>query len=80
MATLDTGRLFPSTYKLWEETEERYGRRIRSYHPDRGALAAYVARAGINGFYNSQAARAGLLRRSARSSRSTARWPAPTPG
>jgi phosphoadenosine phosphosulfate reductase len=57
VVTLDTGRLFPSTYQLWQETEERYGRRIRSYHPDARALAAYVADAGINGFYHSKAAR-----------------------
>jgi phosphoadenosine phosphosulfate reductase len=57
VATLDTGRLFPSTYKLWQETEERYGQRIRSYHPDARALAAWVAEAGINGFYHSKAAR-----------------------
>ncbi|HTU12505.1 MAG TPA: phosphoadenylyl-sulfate reductase [Allosphingosinicella sp.] len=57
VVTLDTGRLFPSTYTLWQETEERYGRRIRSYHPDARALAAYVADAGINGFYHSKAAR-----------------------
>jgi phosphoadenosine phosphosulfate reductase len=57
VVTLDTGRLFPSTYKLWQETEERYGRRIRSYHPEARALAAFVADAGINGFYHSKAAR-----------------------
>lgn len=57
VVTLDTGRLFPSTYMLWQETEERYGRRIRSYHPDARALAAFVADAGINGFYHSKAAR-----------------------
>ena len=57
IVTLDTGRLFPSTYQLWQETEERYGRRIRSYHPDSAALAAIIADAGINGFYHSKAAR-----------------------
>ena len=57
VATLDTGRLFPSTYKLWAETEERYGVRIRSYHPDAAALAEHVADAGINGFYHSKEAR-----------------------
>lgn len=57
VVTLDTGRLFPSTYQLWQETEERYARRIRSYHPDARALAAFVADAGINGFYHSKAAR-----------------------
>ncbi len=57
VATLDTGRLFPSTYKLWQETEERYGVRIRSYHPEAPALAAMVRDAGINGFYYSKEAR-----------------------
>jgi phosphoadenosine phosphosulfate reductase len=57
IVTLDTGRLFPSTYKLWQETEERYGARIRSYHPDGTALAALIADSGANGFYFSKAAR-----------------------
>ncbi|MDQ8757200.1 phosphoadenylyl-sulfate reductase [Sphingosinicella sp. LHD-64] len=57
VATLDTGRLFPSTYQLWQETEERYGVRIRAFYPDAVALAALVADAGINGFYYSKAAR-----------------------
>ena len=57
LVTLDTGRLFPATYQLWQETEERYGVRIRSYHPDAGAVAAMVADAGINGFYHSKDAR-----------------------
>jgi phosphoadenosine phosphosulfate reductase len=59
VVTLDTGRLFPSTYQLWQETEERYGRRIHSFHPDRDQLAAFVADAGINGFYHSREARSG---------------------
>jgi phosphoadenosine phosphosulfate reductase len=57
VVTLDTGRLFPATYRLWQETEERYGRRIRAFHPDAAALGAFVADAGINGFYHSRAAR-----------------------
>ncbi|MDB5692138.1 MAG: phosphoadenylyl-sulfate reductase [Alphaproteobacteria bacterium] len=57
VATLDTGRLFPSTYKLWQETEERYGVRIRSWHPDASAVAAMVRDSGINGFYHSRDAR-----------------------
>ena len=57
IVTLDTGRLFPSTYELWQATEEKYGRRIRSYHPDAAALAAMIADAGINGFLHSKAAR-----------------------
>ncbi len=57
VATLDTGRLFPSTYRLWQETEERYGHRIRAYYPDAKALSGLVADAGINGFYHSREAR-----------------------
>lgn len=59
LVTLDTGRLFPSTYRLWAETEERYGARIRSYHPQPETLAAHVADAGVNGFYHSKEARLG---------------------
>lgn len=57
VVTLDTGRLFPSTYKLWQETEERYGVRIRPFYPDAEAVAAMVADQGINGFYYSKDAR-----------------------
>lgn len=57
VVTLDTGRLFPSTYRLWQETEERYGVRIRPYYPDAAATAAMVADQGINGFYYSREAR-----------------------
>lgn len=57
LVTIDTGRLFPSTYELWARSEERYGIRIRSYHPAQAALSAYVADAGINGFYRSKPAR-----------------------
>lgn len=57
VVTLDTGRMFPSTYKVWQETEERYGVRIRSVHPDPQALAAMIADSGINGFYHSKDAR-----------------------
>jgi phosphoadenosine phosphosulfate reductase len=57
VVTLDTGRLFPSTYKLWQETEERYGVRIRAFYPDADAVAAMVADQGINGFFYSKDAR-----------------------
>jgi phosphoadenosine phosphosulfate reductase len=57
VATLDTGRLFPSTYKVWQETEERYGARIKAFYPQADAVAAMVADAGINGFYYSKDAR-----------------------
>ena len=57
VVTLDTGRLFPSTYDLWAKTEERYGRRIKSYHPNADLLAEYVADWGVNGFYHAKEAR-----------------------
>jgi len=57
IATLDTGRLFPSTYALWAETEQKYSLRIASFHPDQQSLGAFVAERGINGFYKSVDAR-----------------------
>lgn len=57
VVTLDTGRLFPSTYTVWDETEQRYGRRIRPLYPDATAVAEMVGDAGINGFYHSKEAR-----------------------
>jgi phosphoadenosine phosphosulfate reductase len=57
VVTLDTGRLFPSTYALWEQTEQKYGRRVRSVHPTADGVAEMVADAGINGFYYSKDAR-----------------------
>jgi sulfate adenylyltransferase large subunit/phosphoadenylyl-sulfate reductase (thioredoxin) len=58
LVTLDTGRLFPQTYTAWEETEARYGRRIRAIYPRHDALEALVQAQGINGFYGSREARA----------------------
>ena len=57
VVTLDTGRLFPETYAVWQETEERYGVRIRAFYPNGDAVAALVADQGINGFYYSKDAR-----------------------
>jgi sulfate adenylyltransferase large subunit/thioredoxin-dependent adenylylsulfate APS reductase len=57
VVTLDTGRLFPETYTTWEETERRYGRRIRAIYPQHAALEQLVAVQGINGFYRSKEAR-----------------------
>ena len=57
VVTLDTGRLMPSTYKVWADTEMRYGRRIRSFHPNADRLAAHIGDAGVNGFYFSKEAR-----------------------
>jgi phosphoadenosine phosphosulfate reductase len=57
VVTLDTGRLFPETYALWAETERRYGRRVRAIYPDRDALEWLVNKQGIDGIYESKAAR-----------------------
>ena len=59
VVTIDTGRLFPSTYKLWADTEARYARRIKAFYPDAEAVAAFVADWGINGFYHATDARSG---------------------
>jgi len=51
--TLDTGRLFPETYALLAETEERYGIKIQVFFPDRVAVEEMVAERGINLFRHS---------------------------
>ena len=38
LATLDTGRLFPETYVLWQETEARYGVEIRAFFPEQESV------------------------------------------
>jgi phosphoadenylyl-sulfate reductase (thioredoxin) len=57
VVTLDTGRLFPETYAVWEDTERRYGRRIRAIYPHHSALEELIAAQGINGFYLAKEAR-----------------------
>ncbi|MCW2275217.1 phosphoadenylyl-sulfate reductase [Rhodoblastus acidophilus] len=51
VVTLDTGRLFPETYELWQRTEEQYALRIKAFYPDAHAVEALIADQGINGFY-----------------------------
>ncbi|MGD9943872.1 MAG: phosphoadenylyl-sulfate reductase [Burkholderiaceae bacterium] len=55
--TLDTGRLHGDTLALLDEVERRYGRRIDCFRPDPQRIAAWVARHGENGFYDSVALR-----------------------
>jgi phosphoadenosine phosphosulfate reductase len=50
IVTIDTGRLFPETYDVWAQTEERYRIRIRSVTPNRDRVEAFVGEHGINGF------------------------------
>ncbi|PPQ37955.1 phosphoadenosine phosphosulfate reductase [Rhodoblastus acidophilus] len=51
VVTLDTGRLFPETYDVWQRTEEKYALRIKAYYPKADALESLIADQGINGFY-----------------------------
>ena len=57
IVTLDTGRMFPETYTLWRDTEERYGLSIRPYSPNGESLEKLVAEQGIDGFYTAMDAR-----------------------
>jgi phosphoadenosine phosphosulfate reductase len=57
VVTLDTGRLFPETYRVWSETEQRYGQRIRAYMPESCRVESWIATHGIDGFRSSVEAR-----------------------
>ena len=51
--TLDTGRLFPETYSLWNSTREKYEATIRAYLPDSRLLEPFLEEKGPNAFYES---------------------------
>ena len=51
--TLDTGRHFPETLDVLEESENHYGLKIRVMFPDAREVEELVARDGINGFRTS---------------------------
>lgn len=51
--TLDTGRLFPETYQLIDQTNEHYGVKLRVFCPQTEDLQRFVATEGINPFYES---------------------------
>lgn len=57
VATLETGRLFKETVDLIDETEERFGIEITRFHPQKDDLDAFIAKYGVNGFYESVEAR-----------------------
>ncbi|TCR93385.1 phosphoadenylyl-sulfate reductase [Rhizobium sp. BK376] len=57
IATLQTGRLFPETLALIDETENQYDIRIQRYEPEKADIDAYAAKYGLNGFYESVEAR-----------------------
>ena len=51
--TLDTGRLFPETYSVWNATNEKYNTHIKSFYPDHTLLQEFVEEKGPNSFYES---------------------------
>ena len=51
--TLDTGRLFPQTYAVWDKTILQYEATIKAYYPSNEKAEIYVNANGINAFYNS---------------------------
>ena len=51
--SLDTGRLFPETLELLARTEAKYKTRIKVYYPERDSVETWVAKNGINWFYES---------------------------
>jgi len=51
--TLETGRLFPETYYVWNRTLEIYNKPIKAYFPQAEAVQAMVSKKGPNSFYES---------------------------
>jgi phosphoadenosine phosphosulfate reductase len=54
VATLDTGRLFPETYKVLNETIKRYQKEIKVYFPDRTTVENLMTEKGPFSFYESK--------------------------
>ncbi|MEQ1588999.1 MAG: phosphoadenylyl-sulfate reductase [Gallionella sp.] len=53
MFSLDTGRLPQETYDLMQAVRERYSVPLNIYFPDNTQVENYVAKNGVNGFYDS---------------------------
>jgi len=51
--TLETGRLFPETYYVWNRTLENYHKPIHAYFPDADALEEMITKNGPSSFYES---------------------------
>ena len=51
--TLETGRLFPETYYVWNRTLERYSTHIHAFYPDTEAVEKMVSSKGPSSFYDS---------------------------
>jgi phosphoadenosine phosphosulfate reductase len=54
VVTLDTGRLFPETYKVFSETIKRYNRKIDIFFPDHNDVEKMVSNKGPYSFYESK--------------------------
>jgi phosphoadenosine phosphosulfate reductase len=51
--TLETGRLFPETYYVWNRTMEMYENTIFAYYPQNGPLEKMLNEKGPSSFYES---------------------------
>ena len=51
--TLETGRLFPETYYVWNRTLEKYNKPIYAYYPNHDLVEAMVSAKGPSSFYES---------------------------
>jgi phosphoadenosine phosphosulfate reductase len=54
VVTLDTGRLFPETYKVFSATVARYKKKIHVYFPDNEEVENMVTEKGPFSFYESK--------------------------
>jgi len=54
IVTLDTGRLFPETYKVFSETLIKYNKEIKVYFPDYHEVEKMVTEKGPFSFYDSK--------------------------
>ncbi|RKR83117.1 phosphoadenosine phosphosulfate reductase [Mucilaginibacter gracilis] len=51
--TLETGRLFPETYYVWNRTLEMYDANIHAYYPQAATVEKMVSTKGPSSFYES---------------------------
>ncbi|MDT8402320.1 MAG: phosphoadenylyl-sulfate reductase [Bacteroidales bacterium] len=53
LVTLDTGRLFKETYKVFSKTIQKYDRKILTYFPETASVEKMVSQKGPYSFYES---------------------------
>jgi phosphoadenosine phosphosulfate reductase len=51
--SLETGRLHAETLAVLDQIKETYGYKVSLYRPDADSVTAYVAKNGLNAFYDS---------------------------